>query len=211
MVEVKYILLSADFVVDAALIAELESALPNDIVLKIGEKITNKRVLSLLGWRLLKHYALGQTLNQIDFQEHGKPFFKEGGLQFNLSNTKNTVVLACANLELGIDVEWIRKPRSIIYKRVFSDREVSLIEQSKNESHTFTRLWTRKEAVVKLFGGGIQMGLRNFEVIDDEIEAFGRKVFIQEVFIADRVSHVATFQPVNVFAEEFKSIPAFFE
>lgn len=209
MVEVKYILLPDDFVVDEALILQLESALPSEILLKIGEKITSKRLLSLLGWRLLKHRAKGQTLNQISFHEHGKPFFNGAEFQFNLSNTKNTVVLASGNLELGIDVEWIRKPRSIIYKRVFSDREVSLIEESKDASRTFTRLWTRKEAVVKLFGGGIQMGLRNFEVIEDEINAFGRKVFVQEIQIADRISHVATFQKVDVCVEEFKSITSF--
>ena len=74
-----------------------------------------------------------------------------------------------------------------IFSRVFCPEEISSIDCAES----FTRLWTRKEAVVKLFGGGVSMGLTSFSVLTDKFEAFGKSVEIKPVLIDGFISHLA--------------------
>lgn len=197
MLEVHYIKVDNGYDVSEETLIALEEGLPDFIKLKIGEKITQKRFCSVLGWKLLQKNTQAD-LFEIEFLKYGKPQFKNEKLYFNLSNTKNTVVLAIATQPIGVDVELVRKPRTIIYARVFSNREVEYINSFEDKALAFTNMWTRKEAVVKLFGGGLQMGLKNFEVIHNKTLAFDKTVHIQSVKIEDRVSHVATYAPSEI-------------
>ena len=51
------------------------------------------------------------------------------------------------------------------------------------------------EAVVKLFGGGISMGLNNFSVLDDVIHVFNKTVVIDKYEVKGGIAHIAFFKP----------------
>lgn len=159
---------------------------------RLGAKPTKRRWQSLKGWWLLSK-ALGvdlSALQNIYFGEKGKPYFDNGPF-FNISNTKNLVVVALANegIEVGIDIEQIRSPRPLIYPKVFTEEERVNIDGAEK----FTEMWTRKEAVVKLFGGGIPMGFLNFNVLKDKVYAFEHHVYLQKIQIDNHIGALATF------------------
>ncbi len=169
---------------------ELYSQMPENIKSVLGEKNSSKRMLSLLGWQLLAENLPNKALlAEVQFEEKGKPFIPNSNIYFNISNTKGLVVLAMHNNPVGIDVERLREPKEAIYSRVFCPEEVRSIACSED----FTRLWTRKEAVVKLFGGGLSMGLNSFSVLSDEFEVFGKRVKIEPILIDGFIAHCAVY------------------
>lgn len=169
---------------------ELYAKMPQNIKSVLSHKASLKRMMSLLGWELLSENIQDKTLlSKVEFQEKGKPFLPNSNVYFNISNTKGIVVLAMHNKPVGIDIERLRKPRECIYSRVFCPEEIDFI----NSSEDFIWLWTRKEAVVKLFGGGISMGLTSFSVLEDEFEAFGKKIQIRPFNIDGFTTHLALY------------------
>ncbi|MBI34775.1 MAG: hypothetical protein CMP67_05350 [Flavobacteriales bacterium] len=170
--------------------AEMYSQMPKNIKAVLGDKSSPKRMLSLLGWQLLaENLPDSRMLSGVEFGDKGKPFIPNSNIWFNISNTRGIVVLAIHNQPVGIDVERLRKPREVLYKRVFCSEEINSICSPED----FTNLWTRKEAVVKLFGGGISMGLNSFSVIHDEVKAFGKQIKIEPVLIDGFFSHTAVY------------------
>jgi 4'-phosphopantetheinyl transferase len=169
---------------------ELYNKMPQNIKSVLSDKNSSKRMISLLGWDLLAENLLDKTLlAKVDFEEKGKPFIPNSNVYFNISNTKGIVVLVIHNRPVGIDIERLRAPRENIFSRVFCVEEIKSIDCAED----FTRLWTRKEAVVKLFGGGISMGLNSFSVLKDKFEAFGKIVEIKPVLIDGFISHIAIY------------------
>lgn len=187
--EVYHKILPKDF--DYSTQGELYAQMPSNIKARLSEKNSQKRMLSLIGWKLLAdNLPNSYLLSQVEFEEKGKPFIPNSDIHFNISNTKGIVVLALHNKPIGVDVERLRKAREIIYPRVFCEEEVSAITCDDD----FTRLWTRKEAVVKLFGGGISMGLPTFSVLKNGLEAFGKIIEISSIEIQGYYSHIAVFK-----------------
>lgn len=175
---------------DYSLQDDLYSEMPANIKAVLSSKNTSKRMLSLIGWKLFSENVVSpDLLSKVEFEDKGKPFIPNSKIYFNLSNTRGVVVLAISKQPVGIDIEKIREPKPLIYKRVFCNNEIAFISSAKD----FTYLWTRKEAVVKLFGGGISMGLKEFSVLEDEIEAFGKKVKIEPVKMEGFICHTASF------------------
>lgn len=185
--------------VDQSSIDQLVTSLPRYLVKASSrKKILTSKFLSLKGWELLaqalEKHQLGDEINNIDFSIKGKPFIKNKSIYFNFSNVKDAIVLILSDREIGVDFEYIRKVRQKIFERVFSQNEISSILNSDSSSLKFTELWTRKEAVVKLFGGGLSMGLSTFEVLDDEITAFDKKVVISRLEVEEGICHMAQFK-----------------
>lgn len=93
----------------------------------------------------------------------GKPYLKDyPDIQFNLSHSKGIALIAITrDTPVGIDVEYNLKPRNImgIAERFFLPEEFESLKTSKNPQALFFKLWTRKEAYLKLKGVGIANGL----------------------------------------------------
>lgn len=105
--------------------------------------------------------------------DYGKPslsnaVFERSGLSslsnavyFSLSHTKTAIAVAIDHAPVGIDVETIVSPARIS-DRHFLDRTMNPAEQQQiaaadDPCLAFTELWTKKEALVKLLGTGIDM------------------------------------------------------
>lgn len=90
-------------------------------------------------------------------REDGKPIFIDRSeVKFSVSHSENWYLAAfCIDSEVGIDVEVLRQvnvKQERIAKRFFDPSEQEIL---KREPADFLKIWTKKEATVKLNGKGI--------------------------------------------------------
>jgi 4'-phosphopantetheinyl transferase len=109
------------------------------------------------------------------YGENGKPRLAEPGhaLHFNVSHSQDQALIALASdRELGVDVEAVRASvdHAAIARRFFAPGELEALlavpEPARGEA--FFDVWTRKEAYLKLHGGGLGVPLDSFEVSLDD-------------------------------------------
>lgn len=96
------------------------------------------------------------------YAEHGKPFLRssngEGvieGVDFSISHCKRAVGVALHDKPVGLDVESFRTAKESLVQRTMNEAERELILHANNPDRMFTRLWTQKEAVLKMEGSGL--------------------------------------------------------
>ena len=112
---------------------------------------------SLAGYALLQKalQKLGfekQTLADIIFHPHKKPFFQEGP-DFNISHSHDRVVCAVsAGAQIGVDMEKEVSLDSYQLKKYFNEEELHYIDKDKER---FYEVWTRKEAILKAANSGL--------------------------------------------------------
>ena len=96
-----------------------------------------------------------------EYGEHGKPFIVgHPDIHFNLSHCREAAVCYISDRPVGIDVESLRSFSDSLISYTMNMQEQELIRQSDNTALEFIRLWTMKEAVLKLTGEGIRNNLR---------------------------------------------------
>lgn len=102
--------------------------------------------------------------------EWGKPHLihPAGGPHFNLSHSADKVLVAISAAgPLGVDIEQIgpEVPYEIV-SEVFTEEERDLLADTvlQRRADTFYQLWTRKEAVAKGIGRGLDLGLQDIAV-----------------------------------------------
>jgi 4'-phosphopantetheinyl transferase len=120
--------------------------------------------------RILGGY-LNQPAKNISFHTNrfGKPELagEASSLNFSLSHTQSIAVLAVAHgLPVGVDVEEVRPIEPEVAARYFSASELSDLSALQGDAWLsgFYRCWTRKEAILKAEGVGLQRALDTFDV-----------------------------------------------
>ena len=105
------------------------------------------------------------TINPDTF---GKPQLKNlTDYHFSISHSRNLIVFTGSKYPTGIDAEHIRSYNRKLALRFFSNEEYNHIEASvpHMQAYEFTRLWTMKEAYVKMTGIGLSIPVNSFCVI----------------------------------------------
>ncbi len=136
--------------------------------------------------RVLGYYLdLHPTLVSFTTNKFGKPkiipTLNLFNLRFNLSHTNRMALLAItSDLEVGVDLEELRFVEAEIAERYFSERErIDLGLLAKTEwLQGFYNCWTRKEAILKAEGIGLNVKLDAFDVTlrpGDFVEMLGFK------------------------------------
>ena len=127
-----------------------------------------------LGAGLLLQAVTGLSDEDMDYEPGGKPYFPEHPeLSFSLSHSGMLAALAVSGRKCGVDCEEIRAEKEsfrLIAQKYFTEEEQreaygSPVEGSRERkenapSHAFSaeafaRIWTKKEAYVKMTGEGI--------------------------------------------------------
>lgn len=145
----------------------------------------------LLLARMLRAFQIPFSLADIRFSTTHKPYL-DGSFDFSISHTEGTVVCAGTTTGLiGIDVEQIRP----IDLRDFSD---SLIERERQSIFkqvpglSFWDIWTRKEAIAKASGRGIQMHWTDIDVCENIVHLQGHTYGLQKLDLgANIAAHLA--------------------
>jgi len=125
--------------------------------------------LCVLAYRLLKQglrEEYGITENPLfEYNEHGKPaIVGHPDIHFNLSHCKEAVACVISDHPVGIDVESLREYKDSLVRYTMNDEEICEIESAESPAAAFIRLWTMKEATMKLVGTGISNDMKT--VID---------------------------------------------
>jgi 4'-phosphopantetheinyl transferase len=119
----------------------------------------------VLAYLLLKRglrELYGLTENPLfDYGEHGKPVIAgHPEIHFNLSHCREAVACAIGDRPVGIDVESVQRYRESLARYTMNDEELRLIAEAERPDVAFIRLWTMKEARLKLTGEGITNDLK---------------------------------------------------
>jgi 4'-phosphopantetheinyl transferase len=147
----------------------------------LGRYLLRSHVLGLPGC------ALGASASQaksvvIELSPTGKPFVRDAGVHFNLSHSGNWVVAAFAEMPIGIDIEQIRESvEPGMLALALNQQELDFLKCAPvdKQSFAFYRLWTRKEAVLKWLGQGLQIEPSSFAVLDDQGQLQGQDYQIE--------------------------------
>ncbi len=110
----------------------------------------------LLADELRLNYGF-QVNPDFDFLAHGKPVLRGyDDIHFNLSHCHKGVLCTVSRQPVGCDIEEIVKDVSTdVCHHCMSEQETAGILNAENPCEEFTRLWTMKEAYLKLTGHGL--------------------------------------------------------
>lgn len=94
-----------------------------------------------------------------------RPTLKQTDIDFNISYSKSLIAVAISTKnKIGVDIEYIDHSFDImsIIPACMNNEELKIFELLKNSERLnyFYSLWTYKEALVKLLGGGLYLDLK---------------------------------------------------
>lgn len=153
-----------------------------DDIAELDEQQTNKLILALPDWRreaalkykhlagrresataylllleaLKQQYGVNQPPHYV-IGAHGKPSLLEyPHIHFNTSHCHTAVICAVCDTPIGVDIERRRCIKDSLINHTMNEEEKERIKKSNDREMEFLKLWTAKEAVVKLSGEGIR-------------------------------------------------------
>ena len=88
------------------------------------------------------------------YNDHGAPYI-EGGPHFSISHCKTGIAVVVSENPIGVDIEAIRTFSPDLMRKTMNQAEQQRITSSLTPEVEFIRLWTQKEALLKLQGTGI--------------------------------------------------------
>lgn len=146
-------------------------SLPETVQTRILKKKNEEdRKLSCIGYFCAAEIYKKQENEHCEFAflEGGKPVFLDGGLCFSISHSKDIVITAVDNKNLGVDIEKVREINLNLVKKVCTEREEEYLQGAKSTQDQiirFFKIWTAKEAYFKYSGTGI-VGLKKVDYFE---------------------------------------------
>ena len=110
---------------------------------------------------LRKEYGIEEP-PVFEYGEHGKPsIVGHPEVYFNMSHCKEAAICVLSDKPVGVDIESIRRYSESLARYTMNDAEMAQIERAERREVEFVRLWTLKEAVLKLSGEGIRNDMKH--------------------------------------------------
>ena len=125
----------------------------------------------------LKKYGLHKDcLNNLSYNQWGKPFLENGPI-FNISHSGNVVICAISkDIQLGIDVEKVDSKIDLTdFNDHMSKEQWAVIHESTNPHQTFFSYWVIKESVIKAEGRGLSIPLTDIHIKNSIVDLYGTK------------------------------------
>lgn len=119
--------------------------------------------------QLLSRYLNNEKIT-FSYNNHGKPYIGNHKIEFNLSHSQDTALLAVGlKSALGIDIEFFSKRKFLgLAKYAFSSHEQHQLESLSHDSEllesAFFHIWAQKEALIKAEGTGLSYDTQSFSV-----------------------------------------------
>lgn len=157
---------------------------------------------SLLRLLLGRYLSIDPTGLSFTVNANKKPYLNgiTQSCYFNISHSGDEMLLAVGDKELGIDIEQINTHFEYrdIAAQYFSGEELEFINASANPAQAFFLLWTRKEALLKACGTGIDDNLPLMPALNGTHQLPGSYPavnWLTESFFADRNSMASITYP----------------
>lgn len=99
---------------------------------------------------------------------NGKPSIETlPDFHYNISHSGEWTVIALSDSEVGIDIQYIRPLKNGFAERFFTRRENEhLVRLSESDKiYDMIRIWTLKEARIKVSGESLAKNIKNFDTI----------------------------------------------
>jgi len=136
------------------------------------EKDKNRFILSrgMLRFLLNKYTGIAPQGITMIVGENKKPYLQTttGAIHYNMAHSGDLVLIAIADSPIGVDVEYIDPNFNYteIIPTCFSNEEALFLHNVKERTASFYALWTRKEALLKATGKGIDDDLIHVPCLD---------------------------------------------
>ena len=103
-----------------------------------NQKELSKRLLTYGFWH---SFGISYEESMIERRSNGKPYYirNENEIFFNLSHGQELIAVACADCEVGIDAESMRKVRENAMRRTCTRKEWEWLQQSEQKELDFLR------------------------------------------------------------------------
>lgn len=124
---------------------------------------------------LLLRYAMGdigyktESPLLIACRKDGKPYLCGKEIFFNLSHSRNAVLCAISDREVGADVQAISGVQRALTERRFRPDERAYVAAAKEPEVAFAEIWAKKESFCKASGLGLRCPLDSFSVFDENV------------------------------------------
>lgn len=127
-----------------------------------ADRVLSSRAFMLLQQALREVWGIDEEI-RFDINDHGKPSIAgHPEVHFNMSHCKAGVLCVVDDEPVGCDIETIVKDLNLdLCRYAMNEQEVQQITAAENPRAEFTKLWTMKEAVVKLTGEGLTTPLHD--------------------------------------------------
>ena len=171
----KVFYLDVNFLQDTALFEAAIKLLPSHRKEKLDKtKNMEDKFLSIGAWlaleEALKCFPLYNGDKEIIKSKKGKPYFKnEKEIYFSLSHSGNIALCAVSDKEVGADIQLMGEFNDKICKKYFSHSEAQYVfsaSTKEEKEKRFFRIWSLKEAYVKMTGEGI-FDFKKFSLLED--------------------------------------------
>ncbi|MBQ9448288.1 MAG: 4'-phosphopantetheinyl transferase superfamily protein [Acholeplasmatales bacterium] len=117
---------------------------------------------------------------------------------FNISHSHNLIIYAEADVNVGIDIELVKKSDDRIRKYISNDNEFEFIKTDED----FYRIWTSKESLVKCYGSGIVDDVKSIPAIPIN----GRKFYKEEKFYTRNLKYNDFILSITINKDEYFEI-----
>lgn len=122
----------------------------------------------LAKYMIWKEFDVSFSEQIIAYGPYGKPYLRDyPDVHFNISHSGQFVACAVCNVPVGIDIQEIVPYKPDVARRVCTADEISQIEASMNPAAEFTKIWTQKEAILKMNGYGISEGISHLHIFSN--------------------------------------------
>ena len=130
----------------------------------------------------LEYYGINRSLKELLVSKYGKPYFANQNFSFNISHSGEYVVCIISKEEpsnLGIDLEQIKPIPFQAFEKIWTQKE----KKSLIDLQQFYTYWTRKEAIIKADGLGMQIPLNEIEVTSLQSQVGDKEYYLKHIFL----------------------------
>lgn len=118
------------------------------------------------------------------YGECGKPYLTNNcDYHFSVSHSENCIAFVSNNCPIGIDLERIATAYWPIAKRFFTPNEYIFTQKSRDPNKAFYKIWTAKEAYVKMLGLGLSKSFRTFDILSRSLSCAFKSFDLSEYII----------------------------
>lgn len=141
----------------------------------------------LLLRRALERSGLAPSLvHFVQVAPEGRPYLPDSKIDFNISHSGDIVACAFSDeCRVGVDVEAVVRIHFQDFENQFSQYEWDTIIQDRAPVTRFYEFWSRKEAVIKADGKGLQNDLATIDVSKDVTVLHGKTWFLVDVPVTE--------------------------
>lgn len=136
----------------------------------LAYKFKKDKDLCILSYLLLRHaIKLEMNINsRCDFikNKYGKPYFKGiPNVYFSISHCDSGIVCGISNIEIGVDIQDVKKFNQSILKIACCREEIDLLLKGNNKEELFFKMWSIKESYIKADGRGVNIKISDINTI----------------------------------------------